>query len=79
MAKAKTIDLGALVTQAPTEAPKAASTFTTEREGKGIVIRFTYAQWRLLKELAIETDSSIQQITITALRNKVASDFGKDF
>ena len=36
MAKAKTIDMGALVTQSPTEAPKAASTFTTEREGKGI-------------------------------------------
>ncbi len=79
MAKAKTIDLGALVTQVPTEAPKIASTFSTEREGKGIVIRFTYAQWRLLKELSIETDTSIQQITIAALKDRVTRDFGKDF
>ena len=79
MAKAKLINLGALVTQPINEQPKTVLKSITEREGKGIVVRFTYAQWRMLKELSLETDTSIQQITIGALREKIAKDFGKDF
>ena len=83
MAKPKIINMGALIGQgspAVEQAPKITENVAaSEREGKGIVIRFTYAQWRILKELSMETDTSIQQIAIGAIKDKISKDFGKFF
>lgn len=83
MAKPKVINMGALIyqgTPAAEQTPNASEKMAAaERDGKGIVIRFTYAQWRILKELSMETDTSIQQIAIGAIKEKIAKDFGKNF
>ena len=84
MAKPRHIDMSALVgtvadaKQSPP--PEAVAPVKASKDDeKGIVIRFTYAQWRLLKELSIEEETSIQKITIGALREKLAKDYGNDF
>ena len=83
MATPKVINMGALIDQGAPAAERATrateKVAAAERDGKGIVIRFTYAQWRMLKELSMETDTSIQQIAIGAIKDKISKDFGKDF